>query len=95
MKKGEYSVQSSNFLSVDDVINYYKKLTSATRSNLLKIHFLRKIGNHGKKLLLQLGIMSKLLGMIYCNNSKRLEKGEKSANSILVKPNQIGTLLKP
>ena len=26
--KGEYSIQSNNFAAVDDVVNYYKKLTT-------------------------------------------------------------------
>ena len=28
-KEGQYSIQSSNFISVENVINYYKKLTSS------------------------------------------------------------------
>ena len=63
----------------------------------MKIHFQRKIGNHGK-ITSAIGSNVQIVGDdLFVTNSKRLEKGikEKSANSILVKPNQIGTLIKP
>ncbi len=55
----------------------------------------KKIGNHGKKITNTIGKNVQIVGDdLFVTNSKRLEKGikEKSANSILVKPNQIGTL---
>ena len=56
---------------------------------------LKKIGSHGKKLQMRLEKVVQIVGDdLFVTNTKRLERGikEKSANSILVKPNQIGTL---
>ena len=94
-EKGEYSVQSSNFLSVDDAVNYYKKLTSSYPIKSIEDPFSEEDWQSWKKITNTIGKNVQIVGDdLFVTNSKRLEKGikEKSANSILVKPNQIGTL---
>ena len=94
-KKGEYSVQSSNFSSVDDVVNYYKKLTSQYPIKSIEDPFAEEDWQSWNKITTSIGNNVQIVGDdLFVTNSKRLEKGikEKSANSILVKPNQIGTL---
>ena len=94
-EKGEYAVQSSNFMPVDDVINYYKKLTSNYPIKSIEDPFAEEDWESWKKITSALGKNVQIVGDdLFVTNSKRLDKGikEKSANSILVKPNQIGTL---
>ena len=94
-EKGEYSVQSSNFLPVDDVVSYYKKLTSNYPIKSIEDPFAEEDWQSWKKICSVIGNNVQIVGDdLFVTNSKRLEKGikEKTANSILVKPNQIGTL---
>jgi enolase len=94
-KKGEYSIQSSNFLSVNEVVNYYKKLTSNFPIKSIEDPFAEEDWASWKKITAAIGEKVQIVGDdLFVTNSKRLNKGikEKSANSILVKPNQIGTL---
>ena len=94
-KKGEYSIQSQNFISVDSVVNYYKKLTSDYPIKSIEDPFAEEDWGAWKKITDVIGNNVQIVGDdLFVTNTKRLEKGikEKSANSILVKPNQIGTL---
>ena len=94
-KKGEYSIQSQNFTSVDNVVNYYKKLTSNYPIKSIEDPFAEEDWSAWKKITDVIGNNVQIVGDdLFVTNTKRLEKGikEKSANSILVKPNQIGTL---
>ena len=94
-KKGEYSIQSNNFLSTDEVISYYKKLTSSYPIKSIEDPFAEEDWNAWKKITTEIGTSIQIVGDdLFATNSKRLKKGidSKSANSILVKPNQIGTL---
>ena len=93
--KGEYSIQSQNFTSVDNVINYYKKLTSDYPIKSIEDPFAEDDWDSWKKITDVIGNKVQIVGDdLFVTNTKRLERGikEKSANSILVKPNQIGTL---
>ena len=93
--KGEYSIQSQNFTSVDNVINYYKKLTSDYPIKSIEDPFAEDDWDSWKKITEVIGNKVQIVGDdLFVTNTKRLERGikEKSANSILVKPNQIGTL---
>ena len=94
-KEGKYSIQSSNFTSVDDVIGYYKKLTSSYPIKSIEDPFAEEDWESWKKITAQIGKSVQIVGDdLFVTNSKRLTKGidNMSANSILVKPNQIGTL---
>ena len=93
--KGEYSIQSSNFMPVDDVVKYYKKLTSNYPIKSIEDPFAEEDWQSWKKITSEIGNNIQIVGDdLFVTNTKRLKKGiiEKSANSILVKPNQIGTL---
>jgi len=93
--KGEYSIQSKNFTSVDDNITYYKKLISKYPIKSIEDPFAEEDWNSWKKITSEIGKNIQIVGDdLFVTNSKRLNKGikEKSANCILVKPNQIGTL---
>ncbi|MBD1172101.1 phosphopyruvate hydratase [Pelagibacterales bacterium SAG-MED05] len=94
-KEGQYSIQSSNFTSVDDVVGYYKKLTSSYPIKSIEDPFAEEDWESWKKITAEIGKNVQIVGDdLFATNSKRLKKGidNKSANSILVKPNQIGTL---
>ena len=93
--KGEYSIQSKNFTQVDDVVNYYKKLTTDYPIKSIEDPFAEEDWGSWKKITNAIGNNVQIVGDdLFVTNTKRLEKGikEKSANSILIKPNQIGTL---
>ena len=93
--KGEYSIQSKNFTKVDDVVSYYKKLTSAYPIKSIEDPFAEDDWESWEKITRAIGKNVQIVGDdLFVTNVKRLEKGikNKSANSILVKPNQIGTL---
>jgi len=94
-KEGQYTIQSSNFSSVDDVVSYYKKLTSNYPIKSIEDPFAEEDWESWKKITAEIGKHVQIVGDdLFVTNSKRLKKGidNKSANSILVKPNQIGTL---
>jgi len=93
--KGQYSIQSKNFTSVDDVISYYKKLTSSYPIKSIEDPFAEEDWESWKKITNEIGKNVQIVGDdLFVTNAKRLDKGikEKSANCILIKPNQIGTL---
>ena len=80
---GQYSLNSSKFISVEESVNYYKKLISKYPIKSIEDPFAEK----GKNI--------QIVGDdLFVTNVIRLRKGikEKSANSILIKVNQIGTL---
>ena len=94
-KEGKYSIQSNNYTSVENVIEYYKKLTSNYPIKSIEDPFAEEDWESWKKITDEIGKHIQIVGDdLFVTNSKRLKKGidNKSANSILVKPNQIGTL---
>ena len=94
-EKGEYSIKSKSYSSVDENINYYKKLISIYPIKSIEDPFAEEDWTSWKKITTEIGKDIQIVGDdLFVTNTKRLKKGitEKSANSILVKPNQIGTL---
>ena len=94
-EQGEYSIQSKNFNKVDDVIGYYTKLTSAYPIKSIEDPFAEEDWVSWEKITKAIGKNVQIVGDdLFVTNTKRLERGikNKSANSILIKPNQIGTL---
>ncbi len=94
-EKGEYSIQSKNYSSVNDTISYYKKLISNFPIKSIEDPFAEEDWDSWKKITNEIGNNVQIVGDdLFVTNEKRLNKGikEKSANCILVKPNQIGTL---
>jgi enolase len=93
--KGEYSIQSKSFTSADNVLNYYKKITTSYPIKSIEDPFAEEDWSSWKKITTEIGPDIQIVGDdLFVTNEKRLTKGinEKSANSILIKPNQIGTL---
>ena len=94
-EKGEYSIQSKSYTSVEQNISYYKKLTSSYPIKSIEDPFAEEDWEAWNKITNEIGKNVQIVGDdLFVTNEKRLSKGikEKSANSILVKPNQIGTL---
>ena len=94
-EKGEYAIQSKNYSSVEDNIAYYKRLASSYPIKSIEDPFAEEDWHSWKKITNEIGKNVQIVGDdLFVTNTKRLTKGikEKSANCILVKPNQIGTL---
>ena len=94
-EKGEYSIKSKNYTSVEDNISYYKKLISSYPIKSIEDPFAEEDWDSWKKITNEIGKSVQIVGDdLFVTNVKRLSRGikEKSANCILVKPNQIGTL---
>jgi enolase len=92
---GEYSLNSSKFISVDESINYYKKLISKYPIKSIEDPFAENDWSAWSKITKEIGKNVQIVGDdLFVTNVKRLKRGikEKSANSILIKLNQIGTL---
>jgi enolase len=92
---GNYSIQSGSFDNVDNVIKYYKSIVSQYPIKSIEDPFGEEDWNAWTKLTSELGRNVQIVGDdLFVTNEKRLKKGidEKSANSILIKVNQIGTL---
>ena len=93
-KNGNYSIQSNSFETFENVIKYYKNLTSKYPIKSIEDPFAENDWKAWSKLTSEIGKNVQIVGDdLFVTNEKRLEKGitEKSANSILVKVNQIGT----
>ena len=94
-KEGKYSVQSNKHISVDEAVQYYKKLVTNYPIKSIEDPFAENDWKAWKKITSELGKDIQIVGDdLFVTNKNRLNKGieEKSANSILIKPNQIGTL---
>ena len=92
---GNYSLNSSQFINVDDSINYYKKLVNKYPIKSIEDPFAENDWNAWTKLTSEIGKNVQIVGDdLFVTNRARLKKGikNKSANSILIKVNQIGTL---
>ena len=94
-KKGNYSIQSGNHETVDNVIKYYKNLVSKYPIKSIEDPFAEEDWEAWSTLTSQIANNVQIVGDdLFVTNEKRLNKGIelKSANSILIKVNQIGTL---
>ena len=94
-KKGNYSIQSGSYETVDNVIQYYKNIVSNYPIKSIEDPFSEDDWESWRKLTSQIGKNVQIVGDdLFVTNEKRLSKGIelKSANSILIKTNQIGTL---
>jgi len=94
-KNGQYSLNSSEFISVDESINYYKNIVSKYPIKSIEDPFAEDDWSAWSRLTKEIGKNVQIVGDdLFVTNVKRLKKGikEKSANSILIKVNQIGTL---
>ncbi|MFL2889363.1 MAG: phosphopyruvate hydratase [Pelagibacteraceae bacterium] len=94
-KNGKYSIQSNNFVSVEEVIDYYKKLIMKYPIKSIEDPFAEDDWDAWKMITKKIGNNIQIVGDdLFVTNKDRLKIGvdQKSANSILIKPNQIGTL---
>ena len=94
-KKGSYSIQSGNYETVASVVKYYQNLVSKYPIKSIEDPFAEDDWNAWSILTSAIGKNVQIVGDdLFVTNEKRLNKGieSKSANSILVKVNQIGTL---
>ena len=94
-KKGNYSIQSGSHENVDNVVKYYQNIVSKYPIKSIEDPFAEEDWNAWTKLTSELGKEVQIVGDdLFVTNEKRLKKGIelKSANSILIKVNQIGTL---
>jgi enolase len=92
---GQYSLNSDKFISVEESINYYKKLVSIYPIKSIEDPFSENDWNAWSKLTKEIGKDVQIVGDdLFVTNVTRLQRGirERSANSILIKVNQIGTL---
>jgi len=94
-KKANYSIESNNFETVENVVKYYKDLVSKYPIKSIEDPFAEDDWEAWSKLTKEIGKNVQIVGDdLFVTNESRLSKGikSKSANSILVKVNQIGTL---
>ena len=94
-KNGNYSIQPGSHENVDNVIKYYKNIVSKYPIKSIEDPFAEEDWNAWVKLTSEIGKNVQIVGDdLFVTNEKRLKKGidAKSANSILIKVNQIGTL---
>jgi len=94
-KDGLYSLNTTEFISVEESINYYKKLVLKYPIKSIEDPFAENDWNAWSKITKEIGKNVQIVGDdLFVTNVSRLRRGikEKSANSILIKVNQIGTL---
>ena len=94
-KKGNYSIHSGSPETVDNVIKYYQNLISKYPIKSIEDPFAEDDWDAWSRLTSAIGKNVQIVGDdLFVTNEKRLNKGidSKSANSILIKVNQIGTL---
>ena len=94
-KNGNYSLNSSEYITVDQGIEYYKNLVIKYPIKSIEDPFAEDDWNAWAKLNKAIGNKVQIVGDdLFVTNVSRLKKGikEKSANSILIKVNQIGSL---
>ena len=94
-ENGKYSLNSTEFIAVEQSIDYYKNLIAKYPIKSIEDPFAENDWNAWAKLTKEIGKNVQIVGDdLFVTSVSRLKKGikEKSANSILVKVNQIGTL---
>ncbi len=94
-KNGNYSLNSSEYITVDQGIEYYKNLVLKYPIKSIEDPFAEDDWNAWAKLNKEIGNKVQIVGDdLFVTNVSRLKKGikEKSANAILIKVNQIGSL---
>ena len=91
----QYSLNSTKCISVRECINYYKELISKYPIKSIEDPFAENDWKAWSQLTKDIGKNVQIVGDdLFATNVSRLKRGikEKSANSILIKVNQIGTL---
>jgi enolase len=96
-KGGDYTIRDrSSVLNDDQLLDYYKELTNQYRLAILEDAFQEDAWNSWKKLYNELLGTAIIVGDdLLVTNPKRLQKAieEKACNGVVIKPNQIGTVM--
>jgi enolase len=93
-KKGKYSIHTKSFISVSKSINDYKKIIEKYKIKSIEDPFAENDWIAWSKLMNSINKVQIVGDDLYATNLERLKKGflNISSNSILIKPNQIGTI---
>jgi enolase len=92
---GIYNIKENKKVNSQDLIKYYEKLTSKYPIKSIEDPIYEDDWDTWKNLTSKIGKKIQIVGDdLFVTNSKRLKKGinDKSANAILIKVNQIGTV---
>ena len=94
IKKDKYSIHSKKFVTVGKSINEYKKIINKYKIKSIEDPFGENDWAAWSKLMKQTNNVQIVGDDLYVTNLERLKKGflNNSSNSILIKPNQIGTV---
>ena len=93
-KKGKYSIHSKKFISAEKSIDEYKKIIKKYRIKSIEDPFAEDDWSSWGKIMRSIKNVQIVGDDLYVTNLERLKKGflNNSSNSILIKPNQIGTV---
>jgi len=94
LKKNKYSIHSKKFISVNQTISKYKKIIFKYKIKSIEDPFGEDDWSSWNKLMRLTKNIQIIGDDLFVTNLERLKKGflNNSANSILIKPNQIGTV---
>ena len=94
LQKGKYSIHSNKYDSVDKSINGYLKLIKKYKIKSIEDPFAENDWKSWSSLLKKVNNVQIVGDDLYVTNLQRLKKGflNQSTNTILIKPNQIGTV---
>ena len=94
LQKGKYSIHSNKYDSVDKSINGYLKLIKKYKIKSIEDPFAENDWKAWSYLLKKVNDVQIVGDDLYVTNLQRLKKGflNQSTNTILIKPNQIGTV---
>ena len=94
IKKNKYSIHSKKFISVDESIKEYKRIIKKYKIKSIEDPFGENDWIAWSKLMKNTNNVQIVGDDLYVTNLERLKKGflNNSSNSILIKPNQIGTV---
>ncbi|MDC0395821.1 phosphopyruvate hydratase [Candidatus Pelagibacter sp.] len=93
-KKNKYSIHSKKLISVEESIAGYKKIINKYKIKSIEDPFAENDWSSWSKIMRSTNKVQIVGDDLYVTNLERLKKGflNNSSNSILIKPNQIGTV---
>jgi len=94
IKKDKYSVHTKKYISVDQTIKKYQKIINKYKIKSIEDPFSENDWVSWSKLMKSIKDVQIIGDDLYVTNLERLKKGFliNSSNSVLIKPNQIGTI---
>ena len=94
IKKGRYSIHSKKYITVNQSIEKYKKIINKYKIKSIEDPFGENDWISWNKMMKSVKNIQIVGDDLYVTNLERLKKGflNNSSNSILIKPNQIGTV---